>query len=723
MFSTAQKGILTLRLPARADDLHRTWQPVIVQLESVESGESHRYTVTDYETSAEGGEGFLKVDDVPAGIYSLRVVDFHTHDTVFQQDRVVVPGEAVDVGPRTDIPATRGIAAKPAAAKEIAEGSMVAKQINTLTMDVTADAPYRLERSATLLPFIILFKDIDPGDVRVTSIDFFTYTAADSAEPLARRAIHAVYGSDGSRVESRGRPALLRPDRGKRYETIQDDHWYRVVLVRREALTELEGGYLEHDHVRYLKCRVDVSYERGFLHLGDTTRFVLRTLAPDTDLPRLDGWYYGDTHYHSEFTDNPYEYGGPLSATAEAARAVGLSWITVTDHSYCLNHTKTPQEKKQGNRWQTYQRAVREMNKRYPQILLVPAEEITLRKGLSGIHMLSFANPYIEDTHLAGFGSVTVKEAFERLAAPGVGRRTGFVFAAHPASEGHTWADDDYHVATDPRYGDVFKGLQFFNEKIVYSQSSGSPIEGGVLDPCAILGDEQRRRPWSTQLRDGVRDHWVDRLLVPSLVECRQTGELRKYFAVAGSDAHMDFNYALRPHPSFLVHNVNDNAFGKVRTLARLPGSRAEALTEPNLLDALRNGRTVLTDGPVALFSLRRESDGREHAVGDTVTVSPGEELTLSVDWLSTEEFGPLHRISLYLGRSGGEEDISNRVGLGALGGGAYGLAGRREHRFPDWTESPCYLRLEAGSGFDATTGEELFACLTNPVWILVPTG
>ncbi len=712
MSGTAETVTITLRLRATAEELRRAWQPVIVQLESVESGETLRYAVTDYEVSAEHGGCFLKVEDVPLGIYSLTVIDFHTGDVVLRRDRVAVPGEEVQATRPPDL----------MAAREAAGGAIVPRQINTYGMDVTVDAPYRLERSATLLPVIILFKDVRPGDVRVTSIKFFGYSAPDKATPLASTAIHAVYDRDGSRVESGGKPALLRLDGGKRHETIREDPWYRRVLLPRTALRELDGGYLGHDRIRYIQCRVEVSYERGLLHRRETTGFVLRTLTPAADLPRIDGWYYGDTHYHSEFTDNPYEYGGPLAATAEAARAVGLSWVTVTDHSYCLNHPKTPQEKKRGNRWQTYQRAVRKMSRLYPDLLLVPAEEVTVRKGVMGLHMLSYGNPYIEDTHPAGFGSLTLEEALGRLDASDEKRENGFVYAAHPASEWTTWTDDDYREAEDPRHGGVFRGVQLFNEKILYSQSSTSTVEGGVLDPCAMLGEEDRR-PWSTQLQDGVRAHWVERLLIPSLREFAETGELRKYFAIAGSDAHMDFNYALRPHPTFFMHSVSDNAFGKVRTLAHLRVAHGRALTERNLLDALGNGRTALTDGPVVLFALRRGSNNREYLLGDTVTLTAGEDLVFVLDWLSTEEFGPLHRISLYLGTTSGERDISHEVGLGALGDGAYGLAGHWEHLFAAWTASPCYLRLEAGSGFDPTRGEELFVCLTNPVWIVAGTG
>jgi hypothetical protein len=48
-------------------------------------------------------------------------------------------------------------------------------------------------------------------------------------------------------------------------------------------------------------------------------------------------WFYGDTHYHSAYTDDFKEYGAPLPATRQAAQALGLDWIVVTDHSCDLD--------------------------------------------------------------------------------------------------------------------------------------------------------------------------------------------------------------------------------------------------------------------------------------------------------------------------------------------------------------------------------------------------
>jgi hypothetical protein len=460
---------------------------------------------------------------------------------------------------------------------------------------------------------------------------------------------------------------------------------------------------------------VDVHYRR---RIGRSRQSVLRTLLPESDLPRFADWYYGDAHYHSEYTWNPYEYGGPLSMTAEVARAIGLSWVTVTDHSYCLGHTKTQAEEEVGNRWQSYQRAIKETNNRYRDILLFGAEEITVRKRLAGLHLLSFGNPFVEDTHPLGFGSVPMEEVLDRfLEEPEAGR--GFVYAAHPTSSGYTWEDEDYRVVADPKYDQVFVGLQLFNEKILYQCTTKSSMDRSFLDPCAVLDESCRQKHRSKDLEEGLRNHWAERFLLPSLRKCEQSRSLRKSFVLGGSDAHMDFNYAFRPHIAFFIHHLSDNAFGKVRTLAYLPEGNGRALDARSLCHALRHGHTLVTDGPVVFFSLHSDDCGQVYRLGDSMPLPASGVLELSLEWRSTPEFGPVQAITMILGTTKGEMDIVSQIHLPCPDEKGYGYEGSVRHVFPNWQHVPCYLRLEAASGVERGTGEALFRCVTNPIWIL----
>lgn len=69
----------------------------------------------------------------------------------------------------------------------------------------------------------------------------------------------------------------------------------------------------------------------------------------------------------------------------------------------------------------------------------------------------------------------------------------------------------------------------------------------------------------------------------------------------------MDFNFALRPAPIYVSLMFTDNAFGKVRTLAYIPGFKKNlkyAEQKALLLNALMKGCCVVTDGPVVIPTL-----------------------------------------------------------------------------------------------------------------------
>jgi len=591
------------------------------------------------------------------------------------------------------------------------------KQPNTFGMDLVADAPYRIEGSYPFLPVVVFMQDVEPGAIRVSSIDFFDYPSAEEfnpKNPLPQEVIYRVMDKDGTPVERDGRPALLRFDPGKDYETVNTDPWYRVILLHKDRLPIYQGDYWGYRKARFLQYLVNIRYRK---FLNDSKQFVLRTRVPDCDLPKVADWHYGDTHYHSEYTRNPYEYGGPLTMTAEVAKAIGLSWVTVTDHSYCLSHPRTQAETEQGNRWQSYQQAVKKTNELYGDVLLVGAEEVTVRRGCFGLHMLSFGNPFMEDYHPAGFGSLGMKTVLERI-RKGEEADRGFVYAAHPACSGYVWEEEDYRIACDSRYEKIFLGLQLYNEKILYTQTTQSSMDRDFLDPFAMVGEADRQAHWSKDLDEGIRKHWVNGLLIPSLREWKEKGALRKFFILGGSDAHMDFNYAFRPHMAFLIHYLHDNAFGKVRTLAYLPKSNGQVLTEENLYRAFRNGNALATDGPVALFSLRPEKGAKTYRLGDTVTLEPGDALDLTLEWKSTPEFGPIQTINLYLGTTKGEKDVTDQIRFPRRRKKGYEFEGSIEHTFSKWEATPCYLRLEAASGIDPKTGEAQFRCITNPIWI-----
>ena len=692
---------LKIRFVGRKKDLRPFWVPVVFELKPARSKKPLLFSIKNFDSQVKEdkyrGMSFFSIPNLPPGRCTLRILEFHTGHPIVSKKRLELKGKEVEF--------------------RMVKNYRAPKQPNTFGMDLVADAPYRIEGSCRYLPVVVFIQDVEPGEIKISSIELYDYPSAEEFQnkKLPEDAVYRVLDADGHPVEKDGRPALLDYDPGEKFETVNSDPWYRIILLDKNRLQVYEGDHWGYKKARYLQYTVNVRYRRV---ISDSKQFILRTRVPGCDLPKVADWHYGDTHYHSEYTRNPYEYGGPLSMTAEVAKAIGLSWVTVTDHSYCLGHPKTPQEEAQGNRWQTYQQAVKKVNEKYEDVLLVGAEEITIRNGFFGLHLLSFGNPYVEDDHPAGFGSLRMKTVLERIRESAQGNG-GFIFAAHPACSGYVWDEEDYRLASDPRYSGIFLGLQLFNEKILYQQTTQSSMDVDFLNPFAMLDESGRKSDWSKELEEGVRKHWVEKFLVPSLREFQKGRTLRKFFILGGSDAHMDFNYSFRPHMAFLIHYLNDNAFGKVRTLAYLPKTGGRVLTEENLYRAFRNGNALATDGPVALFSLRPKNRGKTYRLGETVPLQSGWDLKLSMEWKSTPEFGPVNKISLYLGTTRGETDITNLIRFPRSRKKGYEFKGSIEQVFSKWEAIPCYLRLEAASGTDPESGKALFRCVTNPIWIV----
>ena len=140
---------------------------------------------------------------------------------------------------------------------------------------------------------------------------------------------------------------------------------------------------------------------------------------------------------------------------------------------------------------------------------------------------------------------------------------------------------------------------------------------------------------------------------------------LFKTFLAAGSDAHGDLNFEASMDvtdflgkPSRSINGyAEDNALGRISTVVYAPagmGPRGE-----NVLRALREGRTVGSNGPLLIAGFDRNANG---SLDDPDDVGIGQEISsplkslppLQLRWVSSEEFGPLQSIHLIVGTSAG---------------------------------------------------------------------
>jgi hypothetical protein len=481
----------------------------------------------------------------------------------------------------------------------------------------------------------------------------------------------------------------------------------------------------------------------SFQAVGWTSQDFYLRVRPDAPLlPHFANWYRGDVHYHSGFTDNPAERGYPLNVTKQAAVDSGVDWLLLADHSTDLNPERYAQE-------------LREVQKlRDGRFMYIRGEELTLSSGkealLTTVHMVAMPSPADPDKGfpdaanpsntviMTGDGSVVspalpVKDALTRLTASG-----GFAYAAHPFDpisplmRGGSWdIEIDFLAPGGKGLAAGLVGLEPWNRAtLATADNARDPYcLGRDADPAACFQPDKDANQYA-RLEKGIAQGWLP--LLQKGLEPREGSPDApgfKVFLAAGSDAHGDWNFEATMDvvdflgkPSRGVSGyAEDNALGKISTVVYAPagmGPRGE-----NILEALRQGHSVLSNGPLLIAGFDRNSNG---SLDDPEDVGIGQDFSsplsslppLQLAWVSSEEFGPLESLLLMIGSTKGEtsaQQISLPPGkaLASQDLVPFDLRPLLEKTAGGWS----YVRLEARTRNGA--GEE-FRCYTNPIWVRV---
>lgn len=433
----------------------------------------------------------------------------------------------------------------------------------------------------------------------------------------------------------------------------------------------------------------------------------LKIYVAEDPLPALDNWHYGDTHFHSEFTANPKEFGGLLDMTSQCMKAIGLSWVTATDHSpdYGLetpaglpSHFDMSRAK---IRWTDADKKFSS----YPEI--IKAEELTpfIEEVYSGIglHILYYGSEYI---HEDDTGKIFVSKLINSLNQVSAG---GIIYAAHPDDKGFYW--EDRHLDAALNFG-VFKGSELWNTR--------STVKAGKdrdpFDHWEVHGDWDKENLIQKSLKNGIKrwDRYLSKCISPSFPESRM-----QIFSSGGSDAHGDFNY-FRNNQFITPTEATDNAFGKIRTVIYCTGE----LSKENILEAIKNGRSVVTDGPLVVFGLDTDSDGKVDVnIGDKSVINMQEAGSMKwcIQWNTTPEFGrTIAKYRLLRGSSStgdNPELILEENSVGACGSNTNIALSVKMPQQDGWY----YYRVEAKTEcvIDHRTGlDTIYRCYTNPIWI-----
>lgn len=481
----------------------------------------------------------------------------------------------------------------------------------------------------------------------------------------------------------------------------------------------------------------------AFIAQGWPTQDIyLRVRLRAPPLPRIPHWYRGDVHYHSGFTDNPAERGYPLDVTKQAALQAGLNWVLLTDHSTDLDAEKFAAEEREAAQY------------RDGRFLFIVGEEVSVTSGKGDspvtLHMLAMPSPEDPDKGfpdpsggsgaaiMSADGSIAspampLKDALARVAAAG-----GFVYAAHPDDpispllRGGSWdLAEDFLAPGGKSLATALTGLEPWNRATdLTADDARDPFcEGMDSLPSSCFQPDKEASQYA-RLEKAIAASWVPLLEKGLEDHPGAEGAPRfKTFIAAGSDAHGDFNYEATMDVTDFLHRslsrltgyAEDNALGKISTVVDCPegmGPRGE-----NVLRALGDGRSVLTNGPLLIAGFDHNENGSLDDPGDTgiggqISLPAGDFPPLQLKWESSDEFGPFTSIRLIAGTSQGESaplEVPVPSGKGLASGGFFPLdlhivlskLGTR------WG----YLRLEARTR--NKDGKE-FRCYTNPLWVRV---
>jgi hypothetical protein len=503
--------------------------------------------------------------------------------------------------------------------------------------EVYWDCPWRVRHGETL-PVALVVKDAHRFPLHIEELSVTIECAGDTHT--------LVVGSDipwDVRL-----PTLVR-----------DRHWFTVLEVA------LPDGVVGPTHVAPLlrgrigrkPVTVGVSGPRAF------ASHPLDVYVAECDLPAEAGWTYAETHTHSWHTDDPIEFGAPPAVIARMARAIGVRWVFVTDHSFDLQLEpgKWFRRDAEERRWRRLESEIKEANAAEERVTLFRGEEVSAGTAANrNVHLLVYGVPLL----IPGDGDgpkalrwwdnrpdLRVADVLDIVEQHG-----GLAFAAHPM------------VACSALERTLLRRGRWTLDDL------SQPLDGWEL--------------WNTDAVEPfarARERWV-RLLLEGF----------QFPVVAGSDAHGDFNRtrAIRL-PMCSVEEPFREAFGRPRTALYTPDGQAD-----EVLRGLRSGRCVMTNGPFASLSVT--ADGRETQMGGVLYAR---DVVVHIHACSTPEFGRLTRVVLCVGRIGGSE---RRLVLGEDVGYQWAVSGRLT--LPE----PSYVRVEAEAERDGTGT----CAFTNPVWL-----
>jgi len=445
---------------------------------------------------------------------------------------------------------------------------------------------------------------------------------------------------------------------------VRSSGWQEAILV---PLPDDLSGSFEIDTTIRVRRNGKVHTVRNNSYRGGGHR-PLKVYRARDSLPGLSNFYFGDLHCHRYIKLNSDSIGLPIPVSAKIAKAMGLQFFAATNHSYESNdlNSNTERDDSEMRKWERFHKVVDIWNKK-SEIIILPGEEVCCRNRRGGDIKLLIIN-YPEFIHrsaaTAAGDSVSKLDSSLNEVLSRIGSET-LTFAVHPEKKSS------------------------FLALLLLRKGQWGTFD---LTLSALTG---------LQIRSGQNDFFLDQGLL-RWIKLLLMGERK--FIITGSEAHGNFNRNGRKRFPFLSRGDTEGlgkVFGKVRTgIFCTP-----PIIREKILESIKNGCSVITNGPLMDFTARNEIGERSLLGGEL----KGSLLAIKYRAVSTPEYGPIRRLRFYSGNisSRVEEPIytinfqnrkysvQNEINLEPRG--SYG-----------------YIRGELFSG----DNEQKLFCYTNPIWI-----
>lgn len=470
----------------------------------------------------------------------------------------------------------------------------------------------------------------------------------------------------GVEIEIATRPAR-RFQLFNQRESIAAQWWWRVFHVR---LPEEVRGHIKVNVAVDYRCR-GKTYRCYNDNYRGASHAPLDVFVAEAPLPTLPNFYHGDLHCHTSATSDQVEYGAPLSAMIELAQAQGLSFFAATDHSYDLDDFEDDylHNDPELRKWHALREEIRRLNSQPRGFVIIPGEEVSCGNDRGeNVHLLVLNHPhFIRGRGDGGEKWLHTKPDHSIAEALTLLGPEALAFAAHPTvpvprlehlllRRGH-WSVHDFEHAR-------LNGLQFWNGK--------------------ALGEEEGFAHWRKLLLEG-----------------------RKLFAIAGNDAHGNFNrYRQIAWPCLSMRENHDHLFGQRRTVVKVAGG----CKLDNVLAALHAGRAIITTGPMVDLQVECGIEALAQ-IGEHTSAPPTHALLSAC---SAAEFGKLERVIIWRG------DLENKREEKWWACAHFPHADEYHVRLPlPATEQRYYLRAEAQTSLRETASQpaQIFIARSNPIW------